>query len=398
MNIAIVTNWFPAGAGYVSKLYRETLEIQGAKVFIYARGGKQMIGDPIWDDENITWVKEQNGKINNSHFLNWLKRKKIDTIFFNEQRHWTLLVKLKQCGFKIGAYVDYYTQKSVPAFQIYDFLICNTKRHFSVFNRHKSVSYIPWGTDINKFAPVTGKKHSPLNFLISAGWQLSKNADRRGSIIALEAFIKTKGNASLFFYSQVPLDQAPKYVVDLVNSDRRVKYIFGTFEPFPFHEGDIYLYPSRLDGIGLTVPEALSSGLAVITTNSPPMNEFVTHGFNGFLVNVEKYLGRHDGYYWAESLINTDELVDRIQYYIDNPDVAFEHQGNSRKHAEAFLDWYNNTSNIFSIFSDSVNCSINDISHNIINLCLELDSENYPGTIDYLRKALISIKLKVKTF
>ena len=39
VNIAIVTNWFPAGAGYVSKSYRDSLEAQGANVFIYARGG-----------------------------------------------------------------------------------------------------------------------------------------------------------------------------------------------------------------------------------------------------------------------------------------------------------------------------------------------------------------------
>ena len=53
MNIGIVTIWFPAGAGYVSKAYLEILE-RSHTVYIYARTGKIMKGDPSWDLPNVT--------------------------------------------------------------------------------------------------------------------------------------------------------------------------------------------------------------------------------------------------------------------------------------------------------------------------------------------------------
>ena len=53
--------------------------------------------------------------------------------------------------------------------------------------------------------------------------------------------------------------------------------------PGLYHLGDVYVYPSRLDGVGLTVGEALACGLPVITTENGPMDEFVEDGFNGRL-------------------------------------------------------------------------------------------------------------------
>lgn len=44
MNIAIITTWFPAGGGYVSKAYKQILEKEH-NVFIYARDGQLMKGD-----------------------------------------------------------------------------------------------------------------------------------------------------------------------------------------------------------------------------------------------------------------------------------------------------------------------------------------------------------------
>lgn len=40
--------------------------------------------------------------------------------------------------------------------------------------------------------------------------------------------------------------------------------------------GRVYVAPSRREGLGLPILEAMACGLPVITTNSPPMNEWVT--------------------------------------------------------------------------------------------------------------------------
>ncbi len=377
MNIAIVTTWFPAGGGYVSKAYQRVLEKEH-DIYIYARGGKVMKDHPEWDAANVTWAPRHYNGIKTNHFLNWAKEKKIDVIFFNEQRFWKPVLEAKKAGFSIGAYIDYYTQATVPAFGIYDFLICNTKRHYSVFDWHHNAHYIPWGTDISTFRPSYRAENDKVTFIISAGWQGKFTGDRRGTLLALEAFGRVKGDCRLIVYSQIDFEECLPNWQRLIKADQRIELKVGTFDPFPYSEGDVYLYPSRLDGIGLTLPEAVSSGLAAITTNNRPMNEFVSENYNGFLIDVDKYLGRPDGYYWAESICSTTALNAAMQKYIDNPKILLQHKENARAFAEKNLNWDNNSSEILKIFESSVK-NRKSRDENLIKLLNKLDKSMAPS-------------------
>lgn len=59
--------------------------------------------------------------------------------------------------------------------------------------------------------------------------------------------------------------------------DSRIEVVVGNLaQPSELYEaGDVAIQPSKLEGIGFTVLEAALSGLPVITTNYPPMNEVV---------------------------------------------------------------------------------------------------------------------------
>lgn len=349
MNIGIVTSWYPCGAGFVSRSYETVLKLNN-NVFIYARGGINTEKETKWNLENVTRAPFHpcSTGIYEKHFKNWISDKSIKVVIFNEQRYWNAIVNSREMNVLTGAYIDYYTADTVPLFDLYDFLICNTKRHFSVFKNHFQITYIPWGTDTNLYKPIKSKPKSEITFIISAGWDglHSKNVDwldRKGTGLSLNVFPKVRGNCKLIVYSQIPLDGCRSDWKTLINNDRRIEFRFGTFDPFPYNEGDIYLYPSRLDGIGLSVPEALSCGLPVITTNSAPMNEFVKDKVNGLIVDVKEYRGRPDGYYWAEAICDEDKLVKAIQYYIDNPNEIITHGSNARSIAEESLNWERNS-------------------------------------------------------
>lgn len=382
MNIGIVTTWFPAGAGYVSKAYSEILE-RDHTVFIYARTGKIMKGDPSWDLPNVTWAPKHylSTGIWESHFLRWIRKNKIEVIIFNEQRFWKPVITAKKAGVHVGAYVDYYTQMTVPLFDLYDFLFCNTRRHFSVFNKHKNCYYIQWGVDLNKFRPTKDQKDRPVTFLVSSGWETLDGLDRRGSLLALAAFRKVSGHCKMIIYSQIDSKQKQSEWIMEYENDKRIEFRFGTFDPFPFSEGDVYVYPSRLDGIGLSLPEALASGLPVITTNSPPMNEFVEHNVNGFIVDVEKYLGRCDGYYWAESICSILSLTETMQKYVDYQDLIKTHSLNARNYACQKLSWSGNANQMDDYIASSLLNPIG-MNKNLINKAKGVDHLISP-TIQY---------------
>lgn len=51
---------------------------------------------------------------------------------------------------------------------------------------------------------------------------------------------------------------------------------------------NIYFAPRRFEGIGLSFLEALTRGQCVIAPNNPTMNEYIIHGENGYLYDLDK--------------------------------------------------------------------------------------------------------------
>jgi 1,2-diacylglycerol 3-alpha-glucosyltransferase len=348
LNIGLITTWFSSGAGYVSRNYQHLLA-QDHEVYIYARGEFQGKRDSRWNNPNVTWAPYHPSitGIYHFHYLNWLKSRKIDLVLFNEQRFWDTVVFTRKLGILCGAYVDYYTANTIPFYNLFDFLICNTKRHYSQFSTHPQCIYIPWGFEEGIFKPKTATINETISFLISAGWtgahaRTASWLDRRGCGLLLNIFKKVKGDCRLLVFSQAPLEKCPQDWQEPVKNDPRITFTSGTFEPFPYANGDVYIYPSRLDGLGLTLSEALVCGLPAITTNSPPMNEFVQDQYNGLLVDVKEYHGRPDGYYWAESICDEDSLVNAIEFYIQNPEKVIQHGKNALEYAKNNLNWSKN--------------------------------------------------------
>lgn len=398
--IGIVSTWFPSGAGYVSRQYKEILE-KDHEIFIYARGGAILKGNSLWDSAQVTWAPNHSEitGIYWKHFKRWVQDNGIELVFFNEQRYWPIVLKAKDYGLQIGAYIDYYTQDTVPFFELFDFLICNTKRHYSVFDWHRNCHYIPWGVSNNRWPKAAHNDKRTVTFIISSGWDgaYAKNhkwMDRRGTGSTIDAFRSVKGKCNLEVYSQVALEDCPAEWQTQVNSDDRIKFIHGTFEPFPFENGSVYVYPSRLDGIGLTVPEAICAGLPVIATDTAPMNEFVSDGVNGLLIKVKRLISRPDGYYWPESLICESSLSEAMQNYVDNRSLIQQHGKNSIEYAAKFLHWETNAAHIPKIFSDQF--ELNNPSP-ILRTAVNDFSLKQKKTITYLMIRAIKSKFKHST-
>lgn len=347
MNIGIVTTWFERGAAIVSRAYMDVLS-QRHNVFIYARGGERCaIGDPKWDAPYVTWGKRTRatdyGDIDRRDFFGWIERYDIQSIIFNEELRWDIILACHELPLLIGAYVDYYTKETVPFFSLFDFLLCNTRRHYSVFRHHHQAYYIPWGTDCELYRPQSNHRHARcVKFFHSAG--MGGVNLRKGTDILVRAFQNVSGDARLILHSQVPSSHYAT-VSSIIEKDSRISFIERTVgAPGLYFMGDVYVYPSRLDGVGLTIAEALASGLPVITTDCPPMSEFVQDGRTGALVQVESFSERKDGYYWPEATCSTPALTMAMQSYVDHPGRIREQSENARTYASRRRNWQKNAS------------------------------------------------------
>lgn len=348
MKIGIVTTWFERGASYVSKAYLETLS-EKHDVFIYARAGERYAqGDPDWDKDYVTWGKAVPGKIvtyvDFEDFKGWVLRNGIEMIIFNEQHSWEILLEAKKLKLSLGAYIDYYTPETVPFFGIYDFLLCNTNRHYGLFKDHPHAIYVPWGTDVDAYHP-SGTAHDCLTFFHSCGG----SPVRKGTDLTIKAFRQVRGDVKLIIHTQWDL-QFNDELAGILAEDKRIEIIHKEVgKPGLYYLGDVYVYPSRLEGIGLTMAEALASGLPVITTDAPPMNEFVFDGLDGKLVPAETVRRRSDNYYWPETICNEGSLTKAMQFYVDNCERLGDYKTSARQFAVSNLDWKKNSRDLPSL-------------------------------------------------
>lgn len=355
MNIGIVTTWFERGAAYVSRQFEQTLSTSHS-VFIYVRGGESRAKDDSnWNKENVHWGKKIYSPflatvIDKNDFKKWIKRNNIDTVLFNEQHWWMPILWCKNLGVKTVCYVDYYKKETLHLFKNYDLLICNTKRHMEAFDfiSDKTV-YTPWGTNIDLYTPKPKAENKDVVFFHSCGM----DPYRKGTDMVLNAFNSVKASAKLIIHTQVNItDIFPELdqLIKKLQADNKLEIVHKTVHaPGLFHLGDVYVYPSRLEGVGLTIAEALSCGLACIVTDNGPMNEFITDDC-GALIKLSKQYCRQDAYYWPECECDNNHLTALMEEMALQPAKVEKMKVAARNHAVSNLNWKVNSLKIPNVF------------------------------------------------
>ena len=94
--------------------------------------------------------------------------------------------------------------------------------------------------------------------------------DRKGTTAVIEAFKKVKK-------PDLRLIVRMQHHSPLPDLDKRIEVRVSNLQnPSELYlEGDAAIQPSKMEGLGFMVLEPVCCGLPVITTNAPPMNEYV---------------------------------------------------------------------------------------------------------------------------
>ena len=189
---------------------------------------------------------------------------------------------------------------------------------------------------------------------------------RKGTDLLIEAAFLLDKPFKLIIHSQGNLfellpNQKAKLLA-LIEAGK-VEIIEKTVEaPGLYHLGDVYVYPTRLEGIGLTIAEAISCGLPTIVPNNGPMIEFIS-AETCKKVAIEKFKMREDNYYWEMSEVSIDDLKKAMEFYIDNKTIINDLAEKTRNFAEKNLDWNKNAAQLPNYFKE-MKCSA--IEENLI--------------------------------
>jgi peptidoglycan/xylan/chitin deacetylase (PgdA/CDA1 family) len=165
---------------------------------------------------------------------------------------------------------------------------------------------VPYFIDLKPFYELPGagepKPGMPVHFLTCCQMIHRKGLD----ILLLACSRITDSNWQLTLIGSGPLRKNLEREFRERFSTRKV--IFGGEIPYEkrqeaFQEKHVFLFPSRWDGWGMVLPEALAAGLPVISTDQVISgHEFIRNGVNGFIIPSE----------------NSQALAEKMKYFINH--------------------------------------------------------------------------------
>lgn len=110
----------------------------------------------------------------------------------------------------------------------------------------------------------------------------------------------------VYEYSQKSYQELRELVSELGLENNIEFFVNRTDVPDVLKEADLFVLPSRYEGLGLVVLEAMAAGVPVIASNIDGPAELIQNGDNGLLFESE----------------NVSSLVEKICLLYENPDLA----------------------------------------------------------------------------
>jgi glycogen(starch) synthase len=206
------------------------------------------------------------------------------------------------------------------------------------------------GVDINKFKPTSEKRKvkKELGFnpddiaILSVGRLYA----RKGLFTLLESIpivARRHRNAKFIISGKGQSNEMKKLVRHATELGVKDNIIFTGYFPdakLPklYQAADIFAFSTFYENLPFAVLEALSSGLPTVTTNVGGIPEMIENGKNGFLVNPS----------------NTQEIANKVLFYIEHPAVASEMSLLARKTIVERFDWRFIVEKVLRVYNEAL--------------------------------------------
>ncbi len=324
MRVGIITKWYSSGQAVVSRQVRSALDELGHETFILARQGtgprtQEATGDDVWEQPGVTEVEDSDVAL--ADYEAWVDANGIEAVLTDNLYQFEEMAALRRRGVKtIGRFVwEHYTAEHVaPTKEAFDLVYA---MHRGEQERYREMglesTYVTWGCHPELLAFANGDREPDglVRFYIPGSF-LGK---RKPLDEMLEAF-RLIEDTRLRLLIKGQVEKRVEKLQKAAKRDKRLTVVLedqATDEHFRMVAAcDVCLTPTRWEGLGLPLFEALAFGQPTITNDNAPMNEVVRDDVNGILVGAEADGTARSGIpAWTPDV---DDLASAIQRLADD--------------------------------------------------------------------------------
>jgi 1,2-diacylglycerol 3-alpha-glucosyltransferase len=300
MRVGVVSKWFARGQPVVGRQLRSALEELGHETVVLARPKKErgprpgaLDRDDVWDQPGVTEASAYD--VPAGEYERWVADNALEAIFCDQNYQFAELASLRGRGVRtIGRFVwEHFGAEHVAgardAFSLVYSLTRAEQRRYRELGLE--TPYVPWGCHPELLAvarEVRGKPASEprdhVTFVFPGGFL----GHRKPLEPVLEAFMRVKDDRLRLVVKAQVERRHVRPAEAAARSDPRIEVRVAD-RPTAEHlrevaSCDVCLSPSRWEGLGLPLYEAIAFGMPSITNDSPPMNEAIHDEVNGLLV------------------------------------------------------------------------------------------------------------------
>jgi len=339
MRIGIVSIRFTKGMGCLAEDIARLMESLGHQVYFLSyplSQRKPCLTTGDWKRDNVTIISRfhrSTVRLSDEDVATWVASNKLNLVLTLEEPNNANTFKIcKSLKVPTINYIDIemFNPDLKDVYQDCSLFFCPTQHCYDLMFEYgyQNLMLVKYMANIHKY-PWTLRKvrnGEPVHFVIHSGWNGMNG--RKGTEPTIRAF--TQANHSNTFLTVVTqkkwktYEEGTQKLAERYKKRIKIQEVNNTdvvYNSGAYAFGHCVVQPSKWEGLGLTYIEAMISGLPAITTDAPPMNEFVEHEKTGWLVEAKMVPGHtvSKDLLIPAAIVNEERLAETFKFFGDNP-------------------------------------------------------------------------------